>query len=68
MKILGILLIALGIVGLIYGGLSWTRNETVVDAGPIELTTEQTESIPISPIAGGLLLVAGAVLLVKSGR
>jgi uncharacterized membrane protein YidH (DUF202 family) len=65
MKVLGGILVVLGILALIYGGVSWTRKDTVVDAGPIEITTEKKESLPISPIAGGLMLVAGVVLLLK---
>jgi uncharacterized membrane protein YidH (DUF202 family) len=65
MKALGGILVVLGILALIYGGVSWTRKDTVVDAGPIQITADKKESIPISPIAGGLMLVAGIVLLLK---
>jgi uncharacterized membrane protein YidH (DUF202 family) len=68
MKAVAVLLIVLGIVGLAYGGLSWTRRDTIVEAGPIELTADKTERMPIPPIAGGLLLVAGVVLLAKGGK
>jgi uncharacterized membrane protein YidH (DUF202 family) len=65
MKLLGIVLVVLGILGLAYGGLSWTRKDTVVDAGPIEITRDKTESVALPPIAGGLMLVAGLVLIMK---
>jgi hypothetical protein len=65
MKVLGILLVILGLAGVAYGGLSWTRQDTVVDAGPIELTAEKRESLPIPPLAGAVLLVVGAALLLK---
>ncbi len=65
MKPLGILLIVLGLVGLVYGGLSWTRKDTIVDAGPIQISTDKRESLPIPPIAGAAALVAGVVLLMK---
>jgi hypothetical protein len=65
MKALGIVLVVLGIVGLVYGGISWTRRDTIVDAGPIEITTDKRESVPLPPVVGGLLLVAGIVLLMK---
>ena len=67
MRALGILLVVIGIVGLIWGGLSWTRKDTVVDAGPIEITADKRESLPIPPLAGAACLVAGAVLLMKRG-
>jgi hypothetical protein len=65
MRAIGIVLIVLGVIGLLYGGLTWTRKDKVVDAGPIEITADKHESLPIPPIAGGALLVVGAVLLMK---
>jgi uncharacterized membrane protein YidH (DUF202 family) len=65
MKILGIVLVVVGMIALLYGGVSWTRRDKVLDAGPIEITTEKRESIPISPIAGGLMIVGGIALLLK---
>ena len=67
MKVLGGILVVLGIIAILYGGISWTRRDTVVDAGPIQITADKKESIPISPIAGGLMLVAGVALLLKRG-
>jgi len=65
-KLVGIILVVLGIIGLAYGGLSWTRREKVVDAGPIQISKDKRESVPLPPIAGGALLAVGALLLVKS--
>lgn len=64
MKAIGIVLVVLGLVGLLIGGFSWTDRDTVVDAGPLEIQTEERETLPIPPIAGGILLVAGVALLV----
>ena len=68
MKILGIVLVVVGLIGLIYGGVSWTHRETVVDVGPLEVTRDKHEWRPISPIAGGVALAAGVVILMKKGR
>jgi hypothetical protein len=65
MKAIGIVLVVLGLIGLLIGGVTWTDRDTVVDAGPLEITTEERERLPIPPIAGGILLVAGVVLLLK---
>jgi hypothetical protein len=62
-QVVGILLVVVGLVSLIWGGISWTREETVLDLGPIEATTRERETIPMPPIIGGLLLAAGVVLL-----
>lgn len=67
-RIAGIILIAIGLIGLIWGGISWTDTKTVVDLGPIQATAQERETIPITPIVGGLALVAGIVLLVVPGR
>ena len=68
MKALGIVLVILGIVGLVYGGITWTRKDTVIDVGPVEVTANKKESIPLPPIAGGVMLAAGLVLLLKKPR
>ena len=65
MKAIGIVLVVLGLIGLLIGGVTWTDRDTVVDVGPLEITTEERERLPIPPIAGGVLLVAGVVLLLK---
>jgi len=67
MKIVGILLVVVGLLGLAYGGLSFTRKSTVVDAGPLQITKDKTETLPIPPIAGGILLIVGVIVIVKSG-
>ena len=67
MKIVGMILIVLGIVGLIYGGISWTERDTVVDIGPVDITTEERESIPVPPIIGAICVVAGT-MMVFAGR
>jgi hypothetical protein len=66
MKAIGILLVAIGLVGLIWGGINWTERESVVDLGPVEITTEDRESLPIPPIVGAVCLIAGAIVLAGS--
>jgi hypothetical protein len=68
MKIVGILLIVLGLVALAYGGISYTREEKVLDVGPIEATAETRETIPLPPVLGGLALAGGIVLLIAGSR
>jgi hypothetical protein len=67
-RIAGVILIVIGLIGLVWGGISWTEEKTVVDIGPIEARTEEQRSIPITPVVGGLALVAGIVLLVVPRR
>jgi hypothetical protein len=66
--IIGIILIAIGIVGFALGGFSFTEKEKVLDVGPIEATAEDKETVAIPPVLAGLALVGGVVLLVASAR
>jgi hypothetical protein len=67
-SLIGIVLIVLGVIGLVLGGITYTKREKVIDIGPIEATAERHERIPVSPIAGGIALAAGVVLLVAGNR
>ena len=63
-KTLGIILVALGLFGLAWGGFTYTTREKVVDIGPIHATREKTHNVPLPPIAGAVALIGGVVLLV----
>jgi uncharacterized membrane protein YidH (DUF202 family) len=65
-KLIGILLIVFGVIALALGGISYTKREKVVDLGPIQASTEQRKTIPLSPIVG-LAAVAGGIVLVVAG-
>jgi hypothetical protein len=68
MKAVGIILIVIGLVGFIWGGISWTDRDTVVDLGGLRVQSEDRDSFPISPVAGGICLAAGAALLIAGSR
>jgi hypothetical protein len=68
MKLVGVLLIVLGVISLAYGGITYTRREKVLDIGPIEATAERQRTIPLPPILGGLALAGGIGLLVIGSR
>lgn len=67
-RIVGLLLVIIGLVALLWGGISWTREETVADIGPVEVQSETRERLPLPPIVGGIALVAGALLLLMPAR
>ena len=67
-RILGIVLIVVGLAALALGGLRWTRRETVIDAGPVQVTREKHEAVPLSPLLGVISLVGGIVLVALPGR
>ncbi|MGH9159435.1 MAG: DUF3185 domain-containing protein [Vicinamibacteraceae bacterium] len=66
--LVGIALVIIGVVALAYGGITYTREETVVDVGPLEAEAETQERIPLPPVLGGLALVGGIVLIVVGAR
>jgi uncharacterized membrane protein len=66
--IIGIVLIALGLVSLAYQGITYTSRETVLNVGPIKATADTQKTIPLSPILGGLSLAGGVVLLAGAWR
>jgi len=65
--LVGIILIALGVISLAYQGITYTTHKKVLDVGPVHATAEQHKTIPLPPILGGLALVGGVVLL-ASGK
>jgi uncharacterized membrane protein len=66
--IAGILLILLGVIALMYQGITYTKSEKLLDIGPIHATTETQKTIPLPPVVGGLALVGGIVILVLGER
>lgn len=62
--LIGIILIALGVIAFAYQGITYTTREKVVEIGPVEMTAEKTKTFPLPPIVGGIALVSGIVLLV----
>ena len=66
--IIGFLLIILGIIGFAVGGVSFTHQKKDVDLGPVQVSHEQKETVPISPILSTIALVAGVGLVVVGAR
>ena len=66
--LLGILLIAVGVIALAYQGITYTRNKTILEVGPIKAQVEEKRTIPLPPLLGGLSLAGGIALLVAGTR
>ncbi len=67
-RTIGIVLIILGAIGLVWGGISYTTKDTVIDAGPIQVTRQKSHSIPLPPIAGAVALIGGLVVLAATKK
>ena len=68
MRIVGIILIVVGAIALIFQGITYTRDRQAIDIGPIEATVEEERTIPVPPVVGALLMVAGVALVWVGGR
>ncbi len=66
--VFALILITIGVVALVYQGISWTTREKAVDLGPIQVTAEKSHSIPLPPIIGGVALGVGLLMLVSSRK
>jgi len=65
--LIGALLLIVGIVALSYQGVVWvTGTERVAKIGPVEINQERSYPIPVLPIVGGVAVVAGAIVLLRS--
>ena len=58
----GVVLIAIGLIGLIYGGITYTKDKDTVDLGVAEVTLTEKERLQIHPAVGGVVLVAGLIV------
>ena len=67
-KTVGIVLVALGLIAVVWGGFNYTTRETVVDIGPIHATRDKEHNIPMPPVVGALVILAGVVLLVTGKK
>ena len=68
MRILGYVLIAIGVISLAIGGITYTKREKVLDIGPIQATADRQKTIPLPPLLGGLALAGGIVLVIAASK
>lgn len=64
----GIVLIVIGLVALVYQGITYTSRETVIDIGPLHATAERQRTLPLSPVLGVVAVAGGVALLVAGAR
>lgn len=67
-KLVAVVLLVAGVLALVYGGFSYTKDSTAVKVGPLELSVKQKESVNIPIWAGVGAIVAGGLLLVLGGK
>lgn len=67
-KVIGFIVIVLGILMVAYTGFNYITTEKVVDIGPVQISKEKNHPVQWSPIIGGVLIAGGIVLLVSSKK
>ena len=70
MKIVGIILIAVGALMLIFRGMNFSSEKKVVDLGPIEINKKENHRVVWPIYAGGIALIAGVCFVIadKKGK
>jgi hypothetical protein len=64
----GVLLIMLGLVALVYQGITYTSRETVIDVGPLHATADRQKTLLLPPVLGIAAVAGGVGLLIAAVR
>ncbi|WP_199119077.1 hypothetical protein [Pedobacter sp. ASV28] len=67
-KSLGVILMAIGLILLIWTGFTYTKKEKVVDAGPIEITADREKTVQWPPYLGGIAILVGVFVYIAAKR
>lgn len=67
-KVIGIIVLVLGLLGLVYGGFSYTSQTHQAKIGPLELSVKEKETVNIPMWAGAAAVAAGVLLLLMGGK
>jgi Na+-transporting methylmalonyl-CoA/oxaloacetate decarboxylase gamma subunit len=67
-SIVGVVLVVLGLLALVYQGITYTKRETVVDIGPVHATADRQKTVPLPPVVGAVAVAGGVVLLIAGAR
>jgi uncharacterized membrane protein YidH (DUF202 family) len=68
MRTIGIVLVVVGVLALVYGGINYNKNRTVVQIGSMSVTATEHKSIPVPAVVGVVVLVGGVALLMAGQR
>jgi hypothetical protein len=68
MRTIGIVLLVVGVLALVYGGIGYNKDHTVLEVGSMHIQATEHKTIPIPAIVGVVVLIGGAALLVGDKR
>jgi hypothetical protein len=66
--VVGLVLIVVGLVALVYQGITYTSRETVIDIGPLRATADRQKTLPLPPVLGIAAVAGGVALLIVGLR
>jgi len=66
--VVGLVLIVVGLVALVYQGITYTSRETVIDIGPLHATADRQKTLPLPPVLGIAAVAGGVALLIVGLR
>jgi uncharacterized membrane protein YidH (DUF202 family) len=67
-KVIGIVLLVIGLIMIVYTGFNYVTTETVVDAGPIQIEAKKNNFLKFSPIIGIVLVVGGLIVMLSDKK
>jgi uncharacterized membrane protein YidH (DUF202 family) len=67
-KLIAVVLIAAGVLGLVYGSFSYTKDSHDIKIGPLELSMKEKQTVNVPVWAGVAAIVVGGALLLVGGR
>jgi hypothetical protein len=67
-RLIGVALIVLGVIALVYQGITYTSKEKILDVGPLKAEVKHEKTIPLSPVLGVAALVGGVALVLFARR
>lgn len=68
LRLIAIVLLVAGVLGLAYGGFSYTKDTSALKVGPVELTVKEKKTVNVPVWAGVGAIVAGGLLLAFGGK
>lgn len=68
MRWVGVMLVVLGVLALVYGGITYKKNHTILRMGSVSVTATEHKRVPVPAVAGAVVLAGGVALIAVSRR
>ena len=68
MKVIGAVLVLLGLLGLLLGGISYNKTETVAQIGDLKMKATEKKQVAVPPLVSGMAILVGAAIFFSARR